>query len=124
MPRKKDKEPEYEIGTPEARRRVAEAVRMSGGAREFPLPRTTISSKYQITLPARLVRELGLQPGDQVAVEVEHGSLVLHPRPKNWVKYLAGSIPGFFGTTKEEVEANLLEIRGDWGTYDDERDQK
>lgn len=86
------------------------------------MPKTTISSKYQITLPARLVRELGLAPGDKVAVEVRDGCLVLHPRPKDWVSYTAGSMAGYYGKTKEEVDAYLREVRGSWGTYleDDE----
>ena len=83
------------------------------------MPKTTISSKCQITLPARLVRELGLQPGDKLAVEVEEGRLIHHPRPKDWVSYTAGSMPGYYGKTKEEIDAYLREVRGVWGTYPD-----
>lgn len=84
------------------------------------VPTTTISSKYQITLPARLVRELGLKPGDKLAVETESGRIILHPRPKDWLSYVAGSTPGLYGDTKEEVDAYLREVRGDWATPDDE----
>jgi AbrB family looped-hinge helix DNA binding protein len=89
------------------------------------MPKTTISSKYQITLPARLVRELGLKPGDQLAVELRPGTLVLHPRPKDWLSYTAGSMPGYYGKTKEEIDEYLREVRGSWGTYldDDEEDE-
>ena len=86
------------------------------------MPKTTISSKYQITLPARLVRELGLEPGDKLAVELEDGQLILHPRPKDWVSYTAGSMPGYYGKTKEEIDAYLREVRGSWGTYLDEEE--
>jgi AbrB family looped-hinge helix DNA binding protein len=78
------------------------------------MPKTTISSKYQITLPARLVRELGLQPGDKLAVELEEGRLVLHPRPKDWVSYTYGALKGLYGETKEDVDAYLDELRGEW----------
>ena len=88
------------------------------------MPKTTISSKYQITLPARLVRELGLEPGDKLAVEVENGRLILHPRPKDWVSYTAGSMPGYYGKTKEAIDAYLREVRGDWGTYLDEDEEE
>ena len=88
------------------------------------MPKTTISSKYQITLPARLVRELGLQPGDKLAVEVEEGRLILHPRPKDWVSYTAGSMPDYYGKTKEEIDAYLREVRGDWGTYPDDEEEE
>ncbi len=87
------------------------------------MPKTTLSSKYQITLPARLVRELGLKPGDKLAVELVEGRLVLHPRPKDWLSYVAGSMPGYYGKTKEEIDAYLREVRGDWGTYLDEEEE-
>ncbi|MCH7812287.1 MAG: AbrB/MazE/SpoVT family DNA-binding domain-containing protein [Chloroflexi bacterium] len=86
------------------------------------MPKTTISSKYQITLPARLVRELGLEPGDKLAVELEDGRLILHPRPKDWVSYTAGSMPGYYGKTKEEIDAYLREVRGEWGAYPDDEE--
>jgi AbrB family looped-hinge helix DNA binding protein len=81
------------------------------------MPRTTISSKYQITLPARLVRELGLKAGDKLAIQLGQGVLVLHPRPADWVSYTAGSLKGVYGQTKEDVDAYLREVRGSWGTY-------
>ena len=87
------------------------------------MPKTTISSKYQITLPARLVRELGLEPGDKLAIEVEEGRLILHPRPKDWVSYTAGSLKGVYGETKEDIDAYLKEVRGSWGTYLDEEEE-
>jgi AbrB family looped-hinge helix DNA binding protein len=79
------------------------------------MPKTTISSKYQITLPARLVRELGLKPGDQVAVELSGLALLLHPRPKDWVSYTAGSMKGVYGKTKEDVDAYIEDLRSEWG---------
>jgi|FLYL01.1.fsa_nt_gi AbrB family looped-hinge helix DNA binding protein len=87
------------------------------------MPKTTISSKYQITLPARLVREIGLKPGDQVAVELDGLRIVLHPRPKDWVSYTAGSLKGVYGETKEDVDAYLREVRGSWGTYLDDEEE-
>ena len=79
------------------------------------MPKTTISSKNQITLPARLLREIGLKPGDKLAVDVEDGCLVLHPRPKDWVSYTAGSMKGVYGETKEDIDAHIEELRGEWG---------
>ena len=79
------------------------------------MPKTTISSKNQITLPARLLREIGLKPGDKLAVDVEDGCLVLHPRPKDWVSYTAGSMKGVYGETKEDIDAYIEELRGEWG---------
>jgi AbrB family looped-hinge helix DNA binding protein len=79
------------------------------------MPRTTISSKYQITLPARLIREMGLQPGDQLAVERKGLAVILHPRPKDWVTYTAGTMKGTYGRTRQEVDAYIEELRGEWG---------
>jgi hypothetical protein len=33
-------------------------------------------------------------------------------------------MPGYYGKTKEEIDAYLREVRGDWGTYleDDEEE--
>ncbi len=124
MPSKKEK---YQADKPLTKNRGRRKVREAAPAylpREAPeMPKTTISSKYQITLPARLVRELGLQPGDKLAVELEHGRLVLHPRPKDWLSYTAGSMPGYYGKTKEEIDAYLREVRGDWGTYLDDEEE-
>ena len=107
------------------RRKVREAALTYLAREPGAMPKTTISSKYQITLPARLVREMGLKPGDRLAVELEAGRLVLHPRPKDWLSYTAGSMPGYYGKTREEVDAYLREVRGAWGTEleDDEEEQ-
>ena len=105
------------------RRKLREAALayVTPGATE--MPKTTISSKYQITLPARLVRELGLKPGDKLAVELGEGRLILHPRPKDWLSYTAGSMPDYYGKTKEEIDAYLREVRGFWGTYLDKDEE-
>ena len=87
------------------------------------MPKTTISSKNQITLPARMLREIGLKPGDQVAVERNGLRLILHPRPKDWVSYTAGSMPGYYGKTKEEIDEYLREVRGSWATTPDEDEE-
>ena len=79
------------------------------------MPKTTISSKNQITRPARLLREMGLKPGDQLAVGIEEGSLVLHPRPRDWVSYAAGALNAVYGQTQVYVAAYLDELRVAWG---------
>lgn len=80
-------------------------------------PVTTLSSKHQITLPVAVVRTLGLTPGDKLSVRIEDGHVVLRPQPRDWVAYLAGSGPEYYGRTRDEVEAYLREVRGDWDTY-------
>ena len=79
---------------------------------------STISSKNQITLPAHLLREMGLGAGDRLAISREGNKLILRARPKDWVKYHAGSLAGLYGESKAEQDAYLRELR-----EADERDQ-
>lgn len=72
---------------------------------------TTISSKNQITLPAHVLREMGLGPGDRLAVSREGSRLVLRARPRDWVRYHAGSLAGLYGQSREDVEAYLKDLR-------------
>lgn len=103
------------------RNRVSRKVKEAGLAyitnEAGSMPKTTISSKNQITIPARLLREMGLKPGDQLAVELDGLRLILHPRPKDWVSYTAGSMKGVYGETKEDIDAYIEELRGEWGEF-------
>ncbi|HLF79329.1 MAG TPA: AbrB/MazE/SpoVT family DNA-binding domain-containing protein [Dehalococcoidia bacterium] len=74
---------------------------------------TTISSKNQITLPAHLLRELGLSAGDRLAISKEGGRLILRARPKEWAKYYGGSLAGVYGKDEQEIEAYLEDLRED-----------
>ena len=123
MPSKeKNYQADRQLTRQSSRRKVREAA-LTYLTTGVEMPKTTISSKYQITLPARLVREMGLQPGDQLAVELDGLRLILHPRPKDWLSYTAGSMPGYYGKTKEEIDAYLREVRGSWGTYLDDEEE-
>ena len=75
---------------------------------------STISSKNQITLPAHLLRELGLTPGDRLAIKRDGARLVLRPRPRDWVKYYAGSLAGVYGETRAELDREIEELRAEW----------
>ena len=72
---------------------------------------STISSKNQITLPAHLLRQMGLGAGDRLAVAVEGNRLVLRPRPKDWVAYYGGSLQGLYGQNRQEIDAYVRELR-------------
>ncbi len=41
------------------------------------MPTTTVSRRYQITLPAEVRKALGIRPGDRLEVEIEGGKIVL-----------------------------------------------
>lgn len=40
-----------------------------------------LTSKHQLTVPARVVRKLRLSAGDRLAYELRDGALILRPRP-------------------------------------------
>ena len=74
---------------------------------------TTISSKNQITLPAHLLREMGLGAGDRLSISREGGRLILRGRPKDWIRNHAGSLAGAYGKDKREIDAHIQELRQD-----------
>jgi AbrB family looped-hinge helix DNA binding protein len=74
---------------------------------------STISSKNQITLPAHILRELGLRAGDRLAVTREGSRLVLRARPRDWVKYHGGSLASTYGQSREQINGYFRELRQD-----------
>jgi AbrB family looped-hinge helix DNA binding protein len=88
------------------------AVAYDIGRKEEPVL-STISSKNQITLPVQLLREIGLGPGDRLAVTREGNRLILRARPKNWAEYYGGSLKGLYGNTVEEIDDYVRELRDD-----------
>jgi bifunctional DNA-binding transcriptional regulator/antitoxin component of YhaV-PrlF toxin-antitoxin module len=100
--------------------KVAEAavVEYIVSGREDPAV-STISSKNQITLPVHLLREMGLAAGDRLAVSREGNRLILRARPKDWIRYHAGSLAGLYGESREEEDEYLRELRA--GDTDRER---
>lgn len=49
-----------------------------------------VSGRYQISLPSRARRELGIEAGDRLMVVVQDGMLILLPQPQDFVSYMAG----------------------------------
>ncbi|MEX2431450.1 MAG: AbrB/MazE/SpoVT family DNA-binding domain-containing protein [Dehalococcoidia bacterium] len=80
------------------------------------MPIVTISSKNQITLPAEIVRELGLKAGDKLAIELMNGRIVAIREPDSWVDYVMGAGRGVYGGTKEAVDRYVAEERAAYTT--------
>ena len=83
--------------------------------------RTRLSSKNQITLPVSVIRELGLQAGDEIDMSVWGDELIMNRRPQTpeeWRKRFMGSVrvPGW--ETKDSIDAYIREERDSW-TRDD-----
>lgn len=91
-------------------RKVSEAVRQY-----LTNPRmTTMSSKRQITIPAEVVRELGLKPGVRMEIYIENGDILLRPRTKTWLEIVTGPPYGTYGRTKEEIDEYIRGEREGW----------
>jgi AbrB family looped-hinge helix DNA binding protein len=49
-----------------------------------------VSNRYQIALPSVARKQLNIQAGDRLLVDIQEGLIVLSPQPHNYVEYLAG----------------------------------
>ncbi len=82
------------------------------------MPAITISSKNQVTLPVEIVRSLGLKAGDKLVAELIDDRIVLLPQPASWADYMIGSLSGVYGSTKEEIDRYIEEVRYGPDPYD------
>ena len=69
-----------------------------------------LSTKRQITLPARMVRSLGLEAGAVIILRLEGDRIVLLPAPESYTESLGGSLEGVYGDADEYVR----EERASW----------
>ncbi len=74
----------------------------------------TLSSKGQVTLPVDIVRSLGLKAGDKLIAELIDDRIVLLPQPDSWTDYFGGSLKGVYGSTVEEIDRYIAEVRYGW----------
>jgi AbrB family looped-hinge helix DNA binding protein len=67
--------------------------------------RATIRERRQVTLPADVCRELGLEVGDSLSVELLDGSIKLTPDRKRFLDALSAIQQAFqkSGVTEEEL---------------------
>lgn len=87
------------------------------GAEEGERATVTLSAKHQVTLPAAMVRELGLRPGDKLSVRRRGDGLVLTrlPRtPEEWVARYRGALRGVYGETPGDIEEYIRKERESW----------
>lgn len=71
---------------------------------------TTVSSKGQITIPAQLLRDLDIEPGEKLDVVPVRDGVMLLRRTGSVVDALAGSTGGIYGDVEEYVQS----LRGPW----------
>jgi AbrB family looped-hinge helix DNA binding protein len=49
-----------------------------------------LSKKYQVVVPRKVRKKLGLDRGDELVVEARGGKVVMKPKPKNYTEYMRG----------------------------------
>lgn len=57
------------------------------------MKRTTsvkVSNRFQISLPSIARKQLNIQAGDRLLVDIQDGLIILLPQPEDYVKHLAG----------------------------------
>ncbi len=75
---------------------------------------TRVSTKNQITIPADVLREAGLRPGDELKVVADNGHIVLEPalslveRQREALRQIAGKYRGVY------PPGSLDEVRDEW----------
>jgi len=72
--------------------------------------------KHQVTLPASIVRQAGIEPEDMLTVTFTNGAIVVKPKtkasePQDDVMSYAGIGQGVWGTGSAEVLANIRKLR-------------
>jgi hypothetical protein len=63
----------------------------------------TLGEKHELTLPESIIRELRLQPGDRIVVEIDDarpGRVELRPIRRSY----AGILTGVYGTDEEALD--------------------
>jgi AbrB family looped-hinge helix DNA binding protein len=77
-------------------------------------PETTITSKNQVSLPVKSLRQLGWQRGDRLVVSVlGDDTLVLTRRPASWADRFSGKMGHVWGD-HEDTLRYLDEERASW----------
>ncbi len=69
---------------------------------------TRLSSKNQITVPADVLRETGLRPGDEVVVRAEGDGRIEVERVEDVIRRYAGALTGVY------PEGYLDRLRDEW----------
>jgi AbrB family looped-hinge helix DNA binding protein len=77
-----------------------------------------VSSRYQISVPSKARKELNIQRGDRLIVDVQDGMILLVPVPGDITEYLAGLHKDIWRGV--DAVTYLREERGSWGRSESE----
>lgn len=70
----------------------------------------TISRRNQVTIPAHILKSLGLRSGDRLSLSFRDDRITLWPEPESYTDYFGGSLKNTWGS-KEEIDEYLQEVR-------------
>ena len=71
---------------------------------------STLSKKSQLVLPAKIRRQLGIEPGDRLELEVEGDHVILRKAPRSDVEALGQYRSSLWTGLAEELE----QARDEW----------
>ncbi len=76
-----------------------------------------VSNRYQIAIPSATRKQLGIEAGDRLLVDVQGDVIVLLPKPENYVTYMAGLHKEVW--QKVDPVVYLNEERAAWNSSDE-----
>lgn len=83
--------------------------------------RAKVTGRHAITLPAELCRQLGIEVGDSVELEVRGDTVELRPAHKPQIytfKELQGILRPFFKDW-EDIQQHIRELRDEWDDFEE-----
>ena len=87
---------------------------MKNGSADRPIF-VQLSSRGQITLPAKVRTAVGVKPGDPLAISVEEGRIVISPALLLPVEHYTDERVAEFARAAELSRDELAEARRKWG---------
>lgn len=86
---------------------------------------STISSKYQVVIPKKVRKQLGIKPGQKVEIRSDvSGNVTITPKlsPSDIIKKYAGTMPGAWGDEDPTEMIRRERDASDRGGFSDRRD--
>jgi AbrB family looped-hinge helix DNA binding protein len=77
-----------------------------------------VSGRYQISLPSAARKQLNIDAGDRLLVDIQDGMIVLVPQPKDYVAAMAGLHQDVWQNVDTAVY--LAEERASWQTSEND----
>jgi antitoxin component of MazEF toxin-antitoxin module len=118
-PEEPERQTTYQLHEPRPSLRVEEAraVWLVPEADEADHGVTRLSAKNQITLPVAMVRQIGLQAGDEIDLTLHGNTILLERRPRTpeeWIQRYRGSMQLEGWETPERADAYVRGERESW----------